>query len=173
MADTRWSAAVALVAVALFAGAFWVSGSFSEEARLMPRLVAVCGLAVALALVWQELRGRRRDARSADDEPDDHRAGAGAGRTVLATRVAPPDVAVAQRHDLVIAARSFAAMAAFLVLVTVGGYLAATLVFTPVFLLYAARVRPRTAVVYTLVLGLVLLVLPSLLPVDLPLGLLQ
>ena len=92
---------------------------------------------------------------------------------MLATRVAPPDVAVAQRHDLVIAARTFAAMAAFLVLVTVGGYLAATLVFTPVFLLYAARVRPRTAVVYTLVLGLVLLVLPSLLPVDLPLGLLQ
>jgi hypothetical protein len=73
----------------------------------------------------------------------------------------------------VIAARTFAAMAAFLVLVMVGGYLAATLVFTPVFLLYAARTRPRTAIVYTLVLGLVLLSLPSLLPVDLPLGALQ
>ena len=41
------------------------------------------------------------------------------------------------------------------------------------FLLYAARTRPRTAIIYTLVLGLVLLSLPSLLPVDLPLGLLQ
>ncbi|WP_165362442.1 hypothetical protein [Promicromonospora panici] len=39
--------------------------------------------------------------------------------------------------------------------------------------LYAARSRPRTAIVYTLVLGLVLLSLPSLLPVDLPTGLLQ
>jgi putative tricarboxylic transport membrane protein len=34
-------------------------------------------------------------------------------------------------------------------------------------------VRPRTAIVYTLVLGAVLLTLPSLLPVDLPMGLLQ
>ncbi|QSR24920.1 hypothetical protein CFH99_04730 [Nocardioides aromaticivorans] len=173
LAGTRWSAAVSLVALALFAGAFWVSGSFSEEARLMPRLVAVCGLVVALALVWQELRGRRRDATSADEGPDEHRHAVGAGGTALATRVAPAETALARRHDLLIAARTFAAMAAFLVLVTFGGYLAATLVFTPVFLLYAARVRPRTAIVYTLVLGLVLLALPSLLPVDLPLGLLQ
>lgn len=173
LAGTRWSAAVSLVALALFAGAFWVSGSFSEEARLMPRLVAVCGLVVALALVWQELRGRRRDATSADEGPDEHRHAVGAGGTALATRVAPAETALARRHDLLIAARTFAAMAAFLVLVTFDGYLAATLVFTPVFLLYAARVRPRTAIVYTLVLGLVLLALPSLLPVDLPLGLLQ
>ena len=40
MAGTPWSAAVAVVAVFLFGGALWVSGSFSEEARLMPRLVA-------------------------------------------------------------------------------------------------------------------------------------
>jgi hypothetical protein len=59
------------------------------------------------------------------------------------------------------------------VLVMLGGYLAATLVFTPLFLLYAARARPRTAIVYTLVLGIVLLSLPSLLPVDLPFGVLQ
>ena len=55
-------------------------------------------------------------------------------------------------------------MAAFLVLVVAGGYLAAALVFMPLFLLYTARARPRTAVVYTLVLGIVLLSLPSLLP---------
>ena len=76
-------------------------------------------------------------------------------------------------QDLRIAARTFAAMAAFLVLVMLGGYLAATLVFTPAFLLYAARVRPRLAIVYTLVLGAVLLLLPSVLPVDLPMGVLQ
>jgi hypothetical protein len=80
---------------------------------------------------------------------------------------------VARHRELVVAARTFAAMAGFLVLVMLGGYLAATLVFTPAFLLYAARTRPRTAVVYTLVLGAVLLSLPSLLPVDLPLGVLQ
>ena len=38
---------------------------------------------------------------------------------------------------------------------------------------YAAWTRPRTAIVYTLVLGVVLLSLPSLLPVDLPMGVLQ
>ena len=173
LAGTPWSAAVAVIAVALFAGAFWVSGSFSEEARLMPRLVAVCGLAAGLALVGQELRARRT-TRAGDDTlvPE---VPAGSGGTALATRVAPPDAATAltRRHDLLIAARTFAAMAGFLVLATLGGYLAATLIFTPVFLLYAARVRPRTAIVYTLVLGLVLLALPSLLPVDLPMGLLQ
>lgn len=173
LAGTPWSAAVAVIAVALFAGAFWVSGSFSEEARLMPRLVAVCGLAAGLALVGQELRARR--TTSAGDDTLVPEVPAGSGGTALASRVAPPDAATAltRRHDLLIAARTFAAMAGFLVLATLGGYLAATLIFTPVFLLYAARVRPRTAIVYTLVLGLVLLALPSLLPVDLPMGLLQ
>jgi uncharacterized membrane protein len=91
------------------------------------------------------------------------------------TRTEPVvDVAAAtRRRDLAIAGRTFAAMAAFLVLVVLGGYLAATLVFVPTFLLYAARARARTAIVYTLVLGVVLLALPSLLPVDLPTGILQ
>jgi putative tricarboxylic transport membrane protein len=174
MAGTPWSAAVAVVAVLLFGGALWVSGSFSEEARLMPRLVAVCGLVAALVLTWQEARARRQGA-GGDAVEDIQEPAGGSGATVLATRVEPraDTPALTRHHDLVIAARTFAAMAAFLVLVMVGGYLAATLVFTPVFLLYAARTRPRTAIVYTLVLGLVLLSLPSLLPVDLPLGALQ
>lgn len=172
LAGTWWSAAVAIVAVALFAGAFWVSGSFSEEARLMPRLVAVLGLVAALALVWQEFRTRRGSGKAPGVGASGHE-DAGRGGTALATRVAPALTALERRHDLVVAARTFAAMAAFLVLTAFGGYLAATLVFTPVFLLYAARVRPRTAVVYTLVLGVVLLTLPTLLPVDLPMGLLQ
>lgn len=171
MAGTRWSFAVAVVAVLVFVGALWVSGSFSEEAQLMPRLVSVCGLVAAGTLLWQERRSARpRPPVAAEPEPLPS-----SGSTMVASRV---DTAVdarveARRHDLVIAGRTFAAMAAFLVLVALGGYLAATLVFVPVFLLYAARTRPRTAVVYTLVLGLVLLSLPSLLPVELPMGWLQ
>ena len=174
LAGTPWSAAVAVVAAIVFAGALWVSGSFSEEARLMPRLVAVCGLVAALVLIWQEARARRRGAGRHTVE-DVHEPVGGSGAPGVATRVrrSADTPALTRHHDLVIAARTFAAMAAFLVLVMVGGYLAATLVFTPVFLLYAARTRPRTAIIYTLVLGLVLLTLPSLLPVDLPLGALQ
>lgn len=180
MAGTPWSAAVAIASVVIFGAAFWASGSFSEEARLMPRLVAGCGLVAGLLLTWQELRGRWQGVRehSADQalEPNaGSGSGSGSGSAMVATRVQPKNDTSARtrHHDLVIAARTFAAMAAFLVLVMVGGYLAATLVFTPAFLLYAARSRPRTAIAYTLVLGLVLLSLPSLLPVDLPTGLLQ
>lgn len=169
MAGTRWSAGLAVIAVAVFAGALWSSGSFSDEAALMPRLVAVGGLVAALTLAWQELKVRRTPEVAPEDDPSF----GGGGSTMLATRAPSVDVVAARRHDLMIAARTFTAMSAFLVLVMLGGYLAATLVFTPAFLLYAARVRPRTAIVYTLVLGAVLLSLPSLLPVDLPMGLLQ
>ena len=174
LARTPWSLAVAVVAVLVFAAALWVSGSFSAEAALMPRLVAVGGLAAALILTWQELRARRQVTRR-DTVDDSLEPTGGSGATMVATRVdhAVDARALARRHDLVIAMRTFVAMAAFLVLVMLGGYLAATLVFTPVFLLYAARTRPRTAIIYTLVLGAVLLALPSLLPVDLPMGLLQ
>jgi putative tricarboxylic transport membrane protein len=174
MAGTAWSAALAVATVLVFAGALWVSGSFSEEARLMPRLVATCGLVAALVLVWQEVKVRRSGPTRAVAEAVDEPLGSG-GSTMVATRVEPvaDQRALARAHDLRIAARTFAAMAVFLGLAMVGGYLAATLVFTPAFLLYAARVRPRTAIVYTLVLGAVLLTLPSLLPVDLPMGLLQ
>lgn len=174
MAGTSWSAGLAVALVAVFAAALWVSGSFSDEARLMPRLVATCGLVAALVLLWQEVKVRRaRPERSAVEAPDEP-LGTG-GSTMVATRVQPvaDEKALARAQDLRIAARTFAAMAGFLVLVMLGGYLAATLVFTPAFLLYAARARTRTAVIYTVVLGLVLLALPSLLPVDLPMGLLQ
>jgi putative tricarboxylic transport membrane protein len=172
LAGTAWSAGLAVMSVLVFAGALWVSGSFSEEASLMPRLVATCGLLAALVLVWQELKARR--ARPEPADPVAEPLGTG-GSTMVATRVEPvtDQRTLARAHDLRIAARAFAGMAAFLVLAMVGGYLAATLVFTPVFLLYAARVRPRTAIVYTLVLGVVLLSLPTLLPVELPMGFLQ
>lgn len=174
MAGTSWSAALAVVAVLVFGGALWLSGSFSEEAALMPRLVAGGGLVLALVLTWQELRSRRaRTAEAPVDSPLEEPLGGG-GTAVLTRPATVVDTrALARQRDLVIAGRTFAAMATFLVLVMLGGYLAATLVFVPAFLLYAARARTRTAIVYTLVLGVVLLALPSLLPVDLPMGVLQ
>lgn len=113
--------------------------------------------------------------------PDASTPGAGpvSGTTMVATA---PDSRVAdrleprleaRRRDIAVAARTFASMAAFLVLVAFAGYLAAALIFTPMFLLYTARAKPRTVIIYTLVLGAVLLSLPSLLPVELPLGILQ
>lgn len=173
LARTPWSLGVAVVAVLIFAGALWVSGSFSEEARLMPRLVAFGGLTAAVVLTWQELRARRKATPRTTAEV--YEPSGGSGTTMLAARIEPrADAnALARRQDLTIAGRTFAAMAAFLVLAMIGGYVAATLIFTPLFLLYAARTRPRTAIVYTLVLGVVLLALPSLLPVELPMGLLQ
>jgi hypothetical protein len=142
----------------------------------MPQLVAVCGLVGGLVLTWQEVVVRRRPAAVAETSYDLEEPTGTGGGTMLATRPVATTTAVratARHRDLVIGARTFAAMSGFLVLVMLGGYLAATLVFTPAFLLYAARARTRTAVVYTLVLGAVLLSLPSLLPVDLPMGILQ
>ena len=52
------------------------------------------------------------------------------------------------------------------------GYLWAALLFVPAALLYVARAKPRTVVIYTLVLGLALLLLPSVMPIDLPTGML-
>jgi putative tricarboxylic transport membrane protein len=63
-------------------------------------------------------------------------------------------------------------MASFLVLVVIGGYVAALLVFVPAFLLWVARARPRTVVVYTVMAAVLVAVLPALLHVDLPAGLL-
>jgi hypothetical protein len=73
---------------------------------------------------------------------------------------------------VLVAARMFAWMIAFLTLVALGGYLAALLLFIPAFLLFAAHVRPRTAIIYTVVAALLVIALPALLPIDLPAGLL-
>ena len=65
-----------------------------------------------------------------------------------------------RREFVLVAFRMFAWMIAFLVLVTIGGYLAALLLFIPAFLLFVARARPRTAVIYTLVVALFILAIP-------------
>nr|WP_257953031.1 tripartite tricarboxylate transporter permease [Nocardioides sp. B-3] len=122
MTGTRWSLAVAVGAVLLFAGALVLSGSFSEEARLMPRPVAGCGLLAAVALLWQERRGWQGETPDTVDEVGPTAAPA-SGTTMLATR----DEARlrTRREDLVVAGRTFASMAAFPVLVSPAGYPAA------------------------------------------------
>lgn len=142
--DSIWSLGLALGVTLIFGTALAVSQSFSAEAQLMPRLVSMGGLITGLILLWKELRARRS-------------IGDGPGWT----------------HDVTIAMRMFAAMALFLVLVMLGGYLLAVALFVPAFLLFVARATPRTTIIYTLVLCAVLLTLPSILPVDLPTGLLQ
>lgn len=44
--------------------------------------------------------------------------------------------------------------------------------FVPAFLLWAARARPRTAVIYTVAAAVVVVALPAMIPIDLPVGLL-
>ena len=61
-------------------------------------------------------------------------------------------------------------MTGFLALTAVFGYLIAVTIFIPAFLLVVARARLKVALIYTGVLYIVLLALPSLLPIDLPQG---
>lgn len=74
--------------------------------------------------------------------------------------------------DTGFALQTFVWMAGFLALTGLLGYLAAVMIFVPAFLLVVARARTRTVIIYTAVLYVVLLSLPSLLPIDLPQGLL-
>ncbi|MFC4565570.1 tripartite tricarboxylate transporter permease [Nocardiopsis mangrovi] len=204
LADSRWSLLTAAGALVLFAAAFLVAGTYSEEARLVPRLICAAGTIVSAWLLWREWQeaGRRRnpdDTPGTDDGPgsgsgdtsaigggvvpggDTGATPAGATSEVLvaaaergpATAAARPEAtAAAGRREVAVAGRTFAWMAAFLVLVALGGYVAALLLFVPAFLLYVARARVRTVVAYTLVAAAVVGILPALLPVDLPLGLL-
>lgn len=75
--------------------------------------------------------------------------------------------------DASLAVRTFSWMAGFLLATSLIGYLAATSIFIPAFLLLVARARVKTTVIYTIVFFVLLLALPSLLPIDLPQGLLR
>jgi putative tricarboxylic transport membrane protein len=144
LAGSLWSLAAAGAMLLVFVVGFVVAGSFSPEARLVPRLLCGGGAAVTALLLTTELRSRRRNRATA----------------------------VAWTPDVGIALRTFVWMVAFLGLVAIGGYLAALLLFVPAFLLFVSRARPRTVIIYTLVAAAVLAALPSLVPVDLPTGLL-
>ncbi|MGX5360117.1 tripartite tricarboxylate transporter permease [Kocuria sp. KH4] len=143
LADSPYSLGVAVVAVVLFAAGLVVSSGFSPEAALVPRLVSGAGLIFSIALLVKEILARR-------------------GRPATGS----------YRPHLRTAATTFVWMAGFLTLVYLGGYLLAAMVFVPAFLLLVARARTKVVVIYTAVTLVVLLALPSLLPVDLPQGLL-
>ncbi|WP_440103957.1 tripartite tricarboxylate transporter permease [Glutamicibacter mishrai] len=74
--------------------------------------------------------------------------------------------------DASFALRTFAWMGGFLILTALLGYLAAISIFLPAFLLIVARAKLKTTIIYTIVFFVLMLALPSLLPIDLPQGLL-
>jgi putative tricarboxylic transport membrane protein len=126
-------------------GGHAAAGSFIPEARLVPRLVCAGGAIVSALLVFTEFGTWCRAA-----EPG-----------VMWTR------------DVAVALKTFIWMVVFLGLTTLFGYLAALLLFVPAFLFYVARAKPRTVIVYGLALAGVIGALPSLVPVDRPIGLLN
>lgn len=144
LSDSIWSLATTVGITVIFALALLASQSFSPEAQLMPRLVTIGGLLVSIVRLWQEFQARRKR---------------------LATVTGWP-------REATVALLAFGAMAVFLAVVMLVGYLGAVMICVPAFLLYVARARPRTTVIYGLVFGLLVLALPSLLPVDLPRGIL-
>ena len=185
LTNTGWSLAIALGMLAVFVVGWFVSAGFTPEARLVPRLLCTGGVIVALILVALELKARRTDRTGSEDPHDEGSPRGGtAEREAIETGqpVGAPSaqgvVAVAEprtetrREFVLVALRMFAWMVAFLVLVTIGGYLAALLLFIPAFLLFVARARPRTVIIYTLVTALFVLALPALIHIDLPVGLL-
>jgi putative tricarboxylic transport membrane protein len=186
LTNTGWSLATALGMLAVFAVGWFVSADFSPEARLVPRLLCTGGVIVALVLVALELKARRT-SRTRDDGPHDEGTPSGGtaeyeanetGQPVGAPTADGTAVTVAEprtetrREFVLVALRMFAWMIAFLVLVAIGGYLAALLLFIPAFLLFVARARPRTVIIYTIVTALLILALPALIHIDLPVGLL-
>jgi hypothetical protein len=146
LAGTTWSLGTAGGLLVVFAAGWLVAGQFSADARLVPRLVCTAGLVITALLLTTELRDRRRRRE--------------AGRR--------QGISVGAKAEVRTAATTFAWMGAFLALVVAGGYLAALLLFVPAFLLWAARTRPHTAVVYTVAAAVVVMVLPAVIPIDLP-----
>jgi len=195
--NSAWSLGAAAVALAVFALSLVFSAGFSPEAKLVPQLIGWFGLILAAALVTQEVRvRRRRTAPGAATAPSGvavppsagaHAGPAGAGARSAAKHAATGAVSLAdpatetapaqaaegpaqEPSDTRFAFKTFAWMAGFLVLTAALGYLAAVTIFVPAFLLVVARARTKTAIIYTAVLYVVLLVLPTLLPIELPQG---
>lgn len=197
--DSVWSQGAALVSLLVFAASLILSSAFSPDARLMPQLIGWTGAILAAVLVVIEFR-KRFAKRAVDADPVDGAAvaavatgsaggadGAGsAPRITTDGTAAVPDpttgIVLTQLSDEIVhpetadpqrtrnAFLTFGWMAGFLVLTALFGYLVATVVFVPAFLLVQARTKPRTAIIYTAVLYVVLLALPSLLPIELPQG---
>jgi putative tricarboxylic transport membrane protein len=145
LSGSVWSRGLSAATLLVFVAGFLAAGSFSPEARLVPRLICAGGAIVAALLVLTEFRTWRRIT-----EPG-----------------------VTWTRDVGVALKTFVWMVGFLGLTTLFGYVAALLLFVPAFLLYVARAKPRTAIVYGLALAFVIAALPSLVPIDLPTGLID
>jgi putative tricarboxylic transport membrane protein len=147
-AHTWWPIAVAAAFLVLFVGALVLTQDFSENAQLVPRLVAIAGILLSVGTIAQELVARRRAIREGEGVPDREWA-----------------------QELKWSAYAFVWLVVFLVLVYFGGAVIAAAVFVPLFLWIVASVRLRTVVLYTSGVIAALLVLQAVAGVSLPLGL--
>ena len=145
LAESVWSRGLSAAMLVVFVAGFLAAGSFSIEARLVPRLICTGGAVLAALLVFTEFRTWRRTT----------------------------DPGLTWTRDVGVALNTFVWMVGFLGLTTLFGYVAAQLLFVPAFLLYVARAKPRTVIVYGLALAIVITALPSLVPIDLPIGLIN
>lgn len=208
--NSIWSLVTSAVLLVVFSGSLVLSAGYSPDARLVPQLIGWLGVIMALVLVLQELRSRKRvlaswqqvsvDAslyNTVSSEAVVHSMGttallssgsAAVSETVIATgrhssgsvEQHQPAIVNAGKfgwgarwtQDASFAFRTFVWMGGFLLLAGLIGYLAAISIFIPAFLLVVARAKLKTTIIYTLVFFVLMLALPSLLPIDLPQGLL-
>jgi putative tricarboxylic transport membrane protein len=187
--NSSWSLGAGAVALIVFVGSIALSSQFSSEARLVPQLVGWAGLLLTVALLIQEVRvwSKKRSlppvnaatggtSPTGDATPGGVSVPAGGMSALegsaqhLATATGTAVESEKPRADTHFAFKTFAWMAGFLVLTALLGYLAAVMIFVPAFLLIVARARVKTTVIYTGILFIVLMLLPSLLPIDLPQG---
>lgn len=208
--NSIWSLVTSAVLLVVFSGSLVLSAGYSPDARLVPQLIGWLGVIMALVLVLQELRSRKRvlaswqqvsvDAslyNTVSSEAVVHSMGttallssgsAAVSETVIAAgrhssgsvEQHQPAIVNAGKfgwgarwtQDASFAFRTFVWMGGFLLLAGLIGYLAAISIFIPAFLLVVARAKLKTTIIYTVVFFVLMLALPSLLPIDLPQGLL-
>ncbi len=200
LTNSVWSLSASLVAIAVFVTSLAVSSGFSAEAQLLPQLVGWTGLLVSALFAANEVRLRlaqRRSAGAAGEPVEGARGTDGvapvSGKATVPANETPgnteptmntvsvitdlgDDIAaldVPDPHRTRHAFVTFAWMAGFLILSALVGYLAAAMIFVPAFLLLQARAKVKTTIIYTAAIFVFLVLLPSLLPVDLPQGLLN
>ncbi|HWL97763.1 MAG TPA: tripartite tricarboxylate transporter permease [Nocardioidaceae bacterium] len=145
-APRSWNIYTGAGFLALFLAAFVAAQSFSPNAQLVPALVTGIGTALAVAVLVVEVRKVRRGAVTTEVEAD------------------------AWRQEVRWVAHAFAWLVGFVVLVYVLGLLLAAVVFVPVFLWRVAELRPRSIVIYTVSVVVVLITLQQVADIALPIG---
>jgi hypothetical protein len=145
-APRSWNIYTGAGFLALFLAAFVAAQSFSPNAQLVPALVTGIGTALAVAVLVVEVRKARRGAATTEVEAD------------------------AWRQEVRWVAHAFVWLVGFVVLVYVLGLLLAAVVFVPVFLWRVAELRPRSIVIYTVSVVVVLVTLQQVADIALPIG---